>query len=84
MDLLKDAGFNVVDINGGCCGLAGTAGMQKKNHNLSEAIGGHLSGAIADSGADIIITECAACAMQIQHLTHKQVIHPVKLLAGNQ
>ena len=82
VDLLKRAGYSVVDINGGCCGLAGTAGMQKKNHNLAEAIGGHLSGAIADSGADIIVTECAACAMQIQHLTHKQVIHPIKLLAG--
>ncbi|MBL7215957.1 MAG: FAD-binding protein [Phycisphaerae bacterium] len=84
MDLLKQAGFTIVDIDGGCCGLAGTAGMQKKNRQLAEAIGGRLSGAIADSGADIIVTECAACAMQIQHLTHKQVIHPIKLLASKQ
>ena len=32
-------------------------------------------------GADIIVTECTACKMQIEHLTHKQVIHPIKLLA---
>ena len=81
IDLLKQFDFSVVDINGGCCGLAGTAGMQKKNHQLAEAIGGHLSGAIAECGADIIVTECAACKMQIEHLTHKQVIHPIKLLA---
>ncbi len=81
VDLLKQAGYGVVDINGGCCGLAGTAGMQKKNHELAEAIGGRLSGAIADSGAETIVTECAACAMQIQHLTHKQTVHPIKLLA---
>ena len=81
IDLLNRADFSVVDINGGCCGLAGTAGMQKKNHQLAEVIGGHLSGAIAECGADIIVTECAACKMQIEHLTHKQVIHPIKLLA---
>ena len=81
MDLLRQADFSVVDIDGGCCGLAGTAGMQKKNHALTEAIGGRLSGAIADSGADIIVTECAACAMQIEHLTRKPAIHPIKLLA---
>jgi FAD/FMN-containing dehydrogenase/Fe-S oxidoreductase len=81
IDLLQQAGLNVVDINGGCCGLAGTAGMQRKNHTLAEAIGGRLSGAIADTDADIIVTECAACAMQIQHLTRKPVIHPIKLLA---
>ncbi len=81
IDLLKQAGLDVVDINGGCCGLAGTAGMQRKNHTLAEAIGGRLSGAIADTDADIVVTECAACAMQIQHLTRKPVIHPIKLLA---
>jgi Fe-S oxidoreductase len=81
MELLKRAGFEIVDINGGCCGLAGTAGMQKKNRQLAEAIGGRLSGAIADTGAETIVTECAACAMQIQHLTGKPTIHPVKLLA---
>lgn len=80
IDLLTQYGYSVVDINGGCCGLAGTAGMQKKNRQLAEAIGGSLSGAIADSGVDAVITECAACKMQIEHLTRKKVIHPIKLL----
>jgi FAD/FMN-containing dehydrogenase/Fe-S oxidoreductase len=82
VDLLKQAGLTVVDINGGCCGLAGTAGMQRKNRQLAETIGGYLSGAIADTNADCIVTECAACKMQIEHLTHKPVIHPIKLLAS--
>ena len=81
IELLSRFGLPVTDINGGCCGLAGTAGMQKKNHQLAEAIGGRLSGKIAACNVDAVITECAACKMQIEHLTRKQVIHPVKLLA---
>jgi FAD/FMN-containing dehydrogenase/Fe-S oxidoreductase len=80
MELLTLVGLDIVDINGGCCGLAGTAGMQKKHHDLSDAIGKPLAQAIAGLGADIIVTECAACKMQIEHLTAKPVIHPIKLL----
>jgi glycerol-3-phosphate dehydrogenase subunit C len=55
--------------------------MQKKHHNLSEAIGSLLFEKIAELEPDIILTECAACKMQIEHLTGKPVIHPIKLLA---
>ncbi len=81
IEVLSRFGLPVTDINGGCCGLAGTAGMQKKNHQLTEAIGGRLSGKIAACHIDAVVTECAACKMQIEHLTRKQVIHPIKLLA---
>ena len=80
-ELLERCGIQIADINGGCCGLAGTAGMQKKHHNLSEAIGSLLFEKIAELEPDIILTECAACKMQIEHLTGKPVIHPIKLLA---
>ena len=71
----------ISDIQGGCCGLAGTAGMQKKHHDLSDAIGSLLNSKIAEFAPDIILTECAACKMQIEHLTGKLVLHPIKLLA---
>ncbi|MCI0500071.1 MAG: FAD-binding protein [Planctomycetales bacterium] len=80
IDLLGSRGLVIVDINGGCCGLAGTAGMQKKNRGLSDAIGRPLAQAIAGAGSDVIVTECAACGMQIKRLTQKPVMHPVKLL----
>jgi Fe-S oxidoreductase len=81
IDLLEKCGVKITDINGGCCGLAGTAGMQKKHHDLSDAIGSLLADRISESDPDIILTECAACKMQIEHLTGKPVLHPVKLLA---
>ena len=79
--LLEKCGVNISDINGGCCGLAGTAGMQKKHHDLSDAMGALLADKIAELDPDLILTECAACKMQIEHLTGRPVLHPVKLLA---
>ncbi len=71
----------VIDISGGCCGIAGTFGMQKKNYDLSVKIGRSLCEAINKSDAQIILTECATCKMQIEHLTGKTVVHPAKILA---
>ncbi|MHC5095489.1 MAG: FAD-linked oxidase C-terminal domain-containing protein [Planctomycetota bacterium] len=79
--LLEKCGMRITDINGGCCGLAGTSGMQKKHHAMSDAIGSLLNSKIDALAPDIILTECAACKMQIEHLTKKPVLHPVKLLA---
>jgi len=81
LELLRKCGLDVIDIDGGCCGLAGTAGMQKKHHDLSGAIGKLLADKIDECAPDIILTECAACKMQIEHLTPKTVLHPIKLLA---
>ena len=81
MELLNGFGLSITDINGGCCGLAGTAGMQKKHHDLSGAMGSLLADRITDLDPDIILTECAACKMQIEHLTGRPVLHPIKLLA---
>ena len=81
VNLLEKSGTHVTDINGGCCGLAGTAGMQKKHHDMSDAIGSLLKGRIDECDPDIILTECAACKMQIEHLTAKPVLHPIKIFA---
>ncbi|MDH4202408.1 MAG: FAD-binding protein [Phycisphaerae bacterium] len=81
MELLNGFGLSITDINGGCCGLAGTAGMQKKHHDLSGAMGSLLADRILELDPDIILTECAACKMQIEHLTDRPVLHPIKLLA---
>ena len=68
-------------LDAGCCGLAGTYGMQKKNAELSEKISQNLRDAVNKLNVDSVLTECAACKMQIEHLTGKKVIHPVKILA---
>ena len=72
---------DVTDLKAGCCGLSGTFGMQKKNYELSDAISGSLKEALAASSAPHVLTECAACKMQIEHLASAPVIHPIKIIA---
>jgi Fe-S oxidoreductase len=72
----------ITDLNAGCCGLAGTFGMQKKNYELSSQISVGLAEALGKSGKKEVLTECAACAMQIEHISDCRTVHPVKVLAA--
>jgi anaerobic glycerol-3-phosphate dehydrogenase C subunit len=79
--LQKHFGIKVVDLKAGCCGLAGTFGMQKKNYELSSQIGAGLKEALEKSHTKTVLTECSACKMQIEHLSNCTVNHPVKIIA---
>ena len=80
--LLQDlCGVKVTDLKAGCCGLAGTFGMQKKNYELSSRIAESLKNALKKSPIQNVLTECAACGMQIEHISDKVAIHPLKILA---
>jgi len=72
----------VTDLKAGCCGIAGTFGMQKKNYDLSSQIGSSLKKALEKSPVKNVLTECAACKMQIEHLSDCKAIHPIKVLAA--
>jgi anaerobic glycerol-3-phosphate dehydrogenase C subunit len=71
----------VVDIQAGCCGIAGTFGMQKKNYELSTRIASNVKKALEKSKIDSVLTECSTCKMQLEHISDKTVIHPIKILA---
>jgi len=79
--LEKVCNIKVEDLNAGCCGLAGTFGMQKKNYELSEKMTQKLKKALEESTAEMVLTECSACLMQIEHISGKRVMHPVEVLA---
>ena len=78
---MKLTDVKITDINSGCCGLAGTVGFQKKNFDLSVAIGKQMSEALEKMDSEFVLTECSACKMQIEQLTDKKVSHPIKVLA---
>jgi Fe-S oxidoreductase len=79
--LEKVCGVKVIDLKGGCCGLAGTFGMQKKNYELSSKISEPLAKALESAQIKNILTECSACKMQIEHISNCAVSHPIKILA---
>jgi len=72
---------DVSNLGAGCCGLSGTFGMQKKNYELSDLIADSLKGALAAASTRNVLTECAACKMQIEHVASAPVTHPIKLIA---
>ncbi len=76
-------GVKVVDLAAGCCGLAGTFGMQKKNYDLSSKISESLKNALESAPTKNVLTECAACKMQIEHISDCVVRHPIKIIAGS-
>jgi Fe-S oxidoreductase len=73
--------IKITDINAGCCGLAGTVGLQKKNYDLSVTIAKEMTDALEKMDTEFVMTECSACKMQIEQLTNKKVYHPIKVLA---
>jgi FAD/FMN-containing dehydrogenase/Fe-S oxidoreductase len=74
-------GVKVTDLKAGCCGLSGTFGMQKKNYDISSQIASSLKDALEKSPTQNVLTECAACGMQIEHISDKVAVHPLKILA---
>ncbi len=76
-------GIKVIDLKAGCCGLAGTFGMQKKNYELSSQISTSLKKELEKSPTKNVLTECAACKMQIEHISDCIVRHPIKIIADN-
>ena len=71
----------IAELDAGCCGIAGTFGMQKKNYELSSQIAARLKEALEKSPVKNVLTECSACKMQIEHISHLIVRHPVKVVA---
>jgi len=81
IELLKNlCGLKVQDLNAGCCGMAGTFGMQKKNYELSIKISQKLKEALKSNQNKIVLTECSACKMQIEHISNKSVFHPIQVI----
>lgn len=71
---------DVTSLDAGCCGIAGTFGMQERNFELSARIAKNLQEFLEKSPVKDVLTECSACKMQIEHISDKNVIHPIKIL----
>ena len=72
---------SITELDAGCCGIAGTFGFNKKNYELSSQIAARLKEALEKSPVKEVLTECAACKMQIEHLSGVTVVHPIKVLS---
>jgi FAD/FMN-containing dehydrogenase/Fe-S oxidoreductase len=81
--LQKLGGFEVVETDSGCCGMAGSFGFEAEHYRLSMEIGQrHLFKAIRSERADVEVAASGiSCRQQIEHGTGRKVRHPVELLS---
>lgn len=82
MELLKlIPELEVVRIEKGCSGMAGTFGLMKQNYRKSLRAGWELISTLRRSEFTVGTTECSACKMQMEQGTTKPTFHPLKILA---
>lgn len=74
-------GLNVVSIDEGCSGMAGTFGLMKRNYRKSIRAGWGLISNLRHTEITSGTTECSACKMQMEQGTTKPTFHPLKILA---
>ncbi|MGN6544446.1 MAG: anaerobic glycerol-3-phosphate dehydrogenase subunit C [Aureliella sp.] len=82
LELLKlIPGLQVQDADAGCSGMAGTFGLKQENFRTSLRIGRGLMNVVKETPAQLGITECTACKLQMEQATTKPAVHPVAVLA---
>jgi FAD/FMN-containing dehydrogenase/Fe-S oxidoreductase len=80
--LQRLGGFEVVEIDSGCCGMAGSFGFEAEHYRLSMEIGQRrLFKAVRSERADAeVAASGVSCRQQIEHGTGRRARHPVELL----
>jgi glycerol-3-phosphate dehydrogenase subunit C len=73
-------GMEPIDIDRGCCGLAGSFGMRRSHREESQEIGHYLFQELQSPSLDLGITNCAGCEMQMRAGSGQEVVHPLRLL----
>lgn len=75
--------FNeVVEPESGCCGMAGTFGMQQKTRAIADRLmQRNLAPALADADSDtFVVSSGFSCRTQFSNSSHKRVYHPVEII----
>ncbi len=77
-------GFAVQEVDSGCCGMAGSFGVEAEHYEISLAMGERvLFKAIRDLPPEsLIVAAGASCRQQIAHGTGRRALHLAEALAG--
>jgi Fe-S oxidoreductase len=57
--------------------------MTADHFDLSRRMGGDLMEKLAISGADLAVTDCPTCRLQMEQFGRRPVRHPVEILADH-
>jgi FAD/FMN-containing dehydrogenase/Fe-S oxidoreductase len=75
-------GVEVIDLDAGCCGMAGSFGYEFEHYEVSRQVGEQrLFPALRQAGPDdAIVAPGFSCRLQIRHFTGRTAVHPAELL----
>ncbi|MFI6697225.1 FAD-binding and (Fe-S)-binding domain-containing protein [Streptomyces sp. NPDC050433] len=75
-------GVTVVELDAGCCGMAGSFGFESEHYDVSMTVGeDRLFPAITAEPPDtVVVATGVSCRQQIFHGTERDAWHPVQLL----
>jgi Fe-S oxidoreductase len=71
-----------IDLDAGCCGMAGSFGYARKHYEVSRQIGERrLLPAAREMGAGtVLVASGVSCRQQVAHFTGVRALHPAELL----
>ena len=74
----------VVDLDAGCCGMAGSFGYAREHYDVSRQIGERrlLPAARAMAPDAVLVAAGTSCREQVEHFTGVRAVHPAELLAS--
>jgi FAD/FMN-containing dehydrogenase/Fe-S oxidoreductase len=80
--LQRIPGAEVIDLDAGCCGMAGSFGYEKEHYEISRMVGEQrLFPAIRQADPEtVIVAPGFSCRLQIAHFTGRTALHPATLL----
>jgi Fe-S oxidoreductase len=72
----------VVDLDAGCCGMAGSFGYAQEHYEVSRQIGERrlLPAARAMQAGAVLVAAGTSCREQVDHFTGVRALHPAELL----
>ena len=80
--VLRWAGYEVSEVDSGCCGMAGSFGFEREHYDLSVSLGNRrLAPAVKAAAADTeVVAPGISCRQQIAHLAGRRALHPAEAL----
>jgi FAD/FMN-containing dehydrogenase/Fe-S oxidoreductase len=82
--LARVPGATVVDLDAGCCGMAGSFGYAKDHYDVSRSIGERklLPAAREMKPGTVLVAAGISCRHQVEELAGAEALHPAVLLAS--
>jgi iron-sulfur cluster protein len=84
-ELLRSVGFDVLCSSVECCGMAGSFGYKKDFYELSMAVSEDLLEQVRTADGSeprALVASGTSCTEQLQAGLHREVLHPIELLAA--